>query len=47
LVRQLSLVDTFAYAGVLGWWAYSTWRADEKLAVAPQVLQRLQLEHLA
>ena len=47
LREQMSLVDTFAYAGVLGWWAYSTWRADEKLAVAPQVLQRLQLEHLA
>jgi hypothetical protein len=47
LRQELSLVDTFAYAGVLGWWAYATWRADEKLAVAPQVLQRLQLEHLA
>jgi hypothetical protein len=47
LRQQLSLVDTFAYAGVMAWWAHATWRADEKLAVAPQVLQRLQLEHLA
>ncbi|HKC13634.1 MAG TPA: hypothetical protein VKI41_16540 [Vicinamibacteria bacterium] len=47
LLDQLSLVDTFAYAGVMAWWAYATWRADEKLAVPLQVLQRLQLEHLA
>jgi hypothetical protein len=44
---QLNLVDTFAYAGVMAWWAYATWRADEKIAIAPQVLQRLQLGHLA
>jgi hypothetical protein len=47
LRQQLNLVDTFAYAGVMAWWAYATWRADEKFAVAPQVLHRLQLEHLA
>ncbi len=44
---QLNLVDTFAYAGVMAWWAYATWRPDEKIAIAPEVLQRLQLGHLA
>jgi hypothetical protein len=43
----VNTIDGLAYAGVMAWWAYATWRADEKLALAPQMLRRMQLEHLA
>ena len=43
----VNTIDSLAYAAVMGWWAYATWRADEKLALAPHMLRQLQLEHLA
>jgi hypothetical protein len=44
LAERIGSIDQVAYLALVGWWAYSAWRAEEKLTdVSPVVLRRLGL----
>ena len=44
LAERIGSIDQVAYLALVGWWAYSAWRAEETVTdVSPAVLRRLGL----
>jgi hypothetical protein len=44
LWRPLGLIDTYAYLGLMAWWAYAAWVPAYHPVLSLNVLRRLQLE---